>query len=71
MTADLTAWAARIAAELPPFTAEEAAEAGRLAAQIDARRTADMQRPGLQSPADAKQPRKASRDAAHSTQRAS
>ncbi|MEV8510804.1 hypothetical protein [Dactylosporangium sp. NPDC051484] len=32
------AWARRIAAQLPPFTPEEAAEIGRLAAVIDARR---------------------------------
>lgn len=32
------AWADRIAATLPPFTPAEAAEAGRLAAKIDARR---------------------------------
>jgi hypothetical protein len=34
------AWAERIAATLPPFTAAEAAEVGRLAATIDARRRA-------------------------------
>lgn len=34
------AWAKRIAASLPPFTPEEAAEVGRLAAIIDARRHA-------------------------------
>lgn len=32
------AWAERIAATLPPFTTAEAAEVGRIAAQIDARR---------------------------------
>lgn len=32
------AWAKRLAAQLPPFTPEEAAEVGRLAATIDARR---------------------------------
>ena len=34
-------WAARIAATLPPFTPEEIAEAGRLAAQIDGRLQAE------------------------------
>jgi hypothetical protein len=37
--ARMWAWAEREAAKLPPFTAEEAAEVGRLAARIDARRT--------------------------------
>lgn len=32
------AWAQRLAAQLPPFTPAEAAEVGRLAASIDARR---------------------------------
>lgn len=34
------AWAEKLAAELPPFTAAEAAEVGRIAARIDARRHA-------------------------------
>lgn len=34
-------WAVRLAAQLPPFTPEEIAEAGRLAAQIDGRRQAE------------------------------
>ena len=37
MTDDLTEWARREAAKLPAFTDEQAAEAGRLAAKIDAR----------------------------------
>lgn len=32
------AWAERLAAQLPPFTPAEAAEVGRIAARIDARR---------------------------------
>lgn len=32
------AWAERLAAQLPPFTPEEAREVGRIAATIDARR---------------------------------
>lgn len=34
----IRAWARRLAAQLPPFTAEEARELGALAARIDARR---------------------------------
>ena len=36
------AWAERLAATLPPFTAAEAAEVGRIAARIDARRRASQ-----------------------------
>jgi hypothetical protein len=34
---DIATWAAEQAAALPPFTPDEAAEAGRLAAMLDAR----------------------------------
>lgn len=34
----IDAWAERLAAQLPPFTPAEAAEVGRIAATIDARR---------------------------------
>lgn len=39
------AWAERLAAQLPPFTAAEAAEVGRLAATIDRRRPAQHTQP--------------------------
>ena len=38
---DPAGWAERVAAALPPLTGVEAAAVGRLAAALDARRTAD------------------------------
>lgn len=34
---ELDAWATEVAAQFPPFTPEQAAEAGRIAAEIGAR----------------------------------
>lgn len=45
------AWAERLAAQLPPFTAEEAREVGRIAATIDARRAKQTGRPASQQAA--------------------
>lgn len=44
-TDEADAWARRLAAQLPPFTADEIADLGRLAATIDARRRTQHTQP--------------------------
>lgn len=45
------AWAERLAASLPPFTAAEAREVGRIAAAIDARRAEKARQASTQAAA--------------------